>query len=207
MPQRRQIDRRDDDMPAEIDFRNGERGRYFERNTIPRFPLFTERLLLREMTPEDAPALHAVLGDPENMVWYPHPYSFAEVQEGIARQIERYSTGTGLLGLVLKENGALVGDCGPVWQDIEEGQAPELEIGYHVHRAWQRRGLATEAARAARDYAFSTLGVDHVISLIRPENLPSRRVAEKNGLTLDRVVFWHGYDHCVYRLNRPSPTH
>jgi [ribosomal protein S5]-alanine N-acetyltransferase len=45
--------------------------------------------------------------------------------------------------------------------------------------------------------------------MIRPENLPSRRVAEKNGLTVDRVMFWRGYDHCVYRLvrtgNPPTP--
>lgn len=119
-----------------------------------------------------------------------------------SRQIERYPSGTGLLGLVLKETAELIGDCGLVWQTLDEGRPQELEIGYHVHRAWQRRGLATEAARAVRGYAFTSLGVDHVISLIRPENLPSRRVAEKNGLTIDRSIFWHGYDHCVYRLKR-----
>ncbi|HTV15242.1 MAG TPA: GNAT family N-acetyltransferase [Acidobacteriaceae bacterium] len=165
--------------------------------------LETSQLLLREMTPADVLALHAVLGDPENMRWYPHPFSLAEVDAWIARQIERYPTGTGLLGVVLKESGALIGDCGPVWQAADEGQPPELEIGYHVHRDHQKRGLATEAARAVRDYAFATLGVDHVISLIRPENLPSRRVAEKNGLTIDRTVVWRGYEHCVYRLDRP----
>jgi RimJ/RimL family protein N-acetyltransferase len=30
----------------------------------------------------------------------------------------------------------------------------------------------------------------------------SRRVAEKNGLTVDRVVFWRGYDHYIYQLRR-----
>jgi RimJ/RimL family protein N-acetyltransferase len=75
-----------------------------------------------------------------------------------------------------------------------------LEVGYHVHPAFQRRGLATEAARAVCDYAFASLAVEHIISMIRPENLPSRRVAEKNGLQVDRVIFWRDYDHCVYRL-------
>jgi RimJ/RimL family protein N-acetyltransferase len=41
-----------------------------------------------------------------------------------------------------------------------------------------------------------------VISMIRPENLASRRVAEKNGLTVDRTVFWRGYDHCVYQIRK-----
>ena len=162
--------------------------------------LLTERLFLRELTADDAAALFLVLGDAENMIWYPHPYSLAEIETWIARQIERYATATGLLGLVLRETGELIGDCGPVWQEVDGVQ--ELEIGYHVRRDHQKSGLATEAAQAVRDFAFATFDVDHVISLIRPENLPSRRVAEKNGMTLDRVVFWHGYDHCVYRLNR-----
>ena len=163
--------------------------------------LETDRLLLRELTRGDAAALFLVFGDQENMRWYPHRFSLAEVEAWTARQIERYPSGTGLLGLVLKETGALIGDCGPVWQEVQG--ARELEIGYHLRRDQQGRGLATEAARAVRDYAFGTLQADHVISLIRPENLPSRRVAEKNGLTCDRVVLWHGYDHCVYRLAKP----
>jgi [ribosomal protein S5]-alanine N-acetyltransferase len=163
--------------------------------------LETPRLVLRELTADDAPALHAVLGDPENMIWYAHAFAMDEVQNWIARQQARYPTGTGLLGLVFRETGSLIGDCGPVWQEVDRGS--ELEIGYHVHRAWQALGLATEAAQAVRDYAFATLGADHVISLIRPGNLPSRRVAEKNGLTLDRIVQWHGDESCVYRLARP----
>lgn len=160
--------------------------------------LETRRLLLRELTVADVPNLHAVLGDPENMIWYPHAFSLAEVEAWIARQVERYPSGTGLLGLVLRDTDALIGDCGLIWQEVDSSR--ELEIGYHIRRDQQRRGLATEAARAVRDYALATLGVESVISLIRPENEPSRRVAEKNGMTLDRIVFWHGYDHCVYRL-------
>lgn len=160
--------------------------------------LETSRLTLREMTSQDATALYAVLGDPETMRWYPRPYSRAEVEIGMARQMERYSSGTGLLGIVLRESGEFIGDCGIVWQEVEDALEPE--IGYHILRSCWNRGFATEAARAVRHYAFTRLGCDHVISLIRPENLPSRRVAEKNGLVLQRVVFWHGYDHCIYRI-------
>ena len=168
--------------------------------------LETSRLILREMTPHDAPSLHAVLGDEETMRWYPHPFSPAEVDEWIARQVARYPSGTGLLGLILKSTGQFIGDCGCVWQTIDG--PPELEVGYHVHRHHRNQGLATEAARAVRDYAVSTLAcdhqIDHVISMIRPENLPSRRVAEKNGFTLAHTVYWRGYDHCVYRYDRPA---
>jgi RimJ/RimL family protein N-acetyltransferase len=160
----------------------------------------TPRLLLRELKSADAPALFEVLGDPETMRFYPRPYSREEVDEWIGRQIGRYAMGAGLLGVVLRDSGTLIGDCGLVWQEVEGVQEPE--IGYHVHREHQGRGYATEAARAVRDYAFGTLGCDHVISMIRPENLASRRVAEKNGLTVDRTVFWRGYDHCVYQIRK-----
>lgn len=174
--------------------------------TNSRVLLATPRLILREMTLEDAPGLHAVLGDEQTMRFYPQPFSPAEVEDWIARQIARYPTGAGLLGITLKENGQLIGDCGLVWQDVEGLR--QLEIGYHVHRHHQRQGYATEAARAVRDYAFTTFPCDHevshVISMIRPENLPSRRVAEKNGLTLSHTIFWRGYDHCIYRIDRPA---
>lgn len=164
--------------------------------------LETERLLLREMTPADAPAMLAVVGDAETMRWYPRGLTAEEVDEAIKRQRERYPSGTGVMAVVLKESGELIGDCGPVWQEVD-GSA-ELEIGYHVRRDCWKRGYATEAARAVRDYAFAELDCDHVISLIRPENLASRRVAEKNGLSVDRVVFWRDYEHCVYRLAREA---
>lgn len=162
--------------------------------------LSTPRLLLRELTPADAPALFEILGDPDTMRFYPRPYNRDEVGEWIERQIIRYPTSSGLLALVLKDSGTLIGDCGLVWQEVEGVVEPE--IGYHVHRDHQGHGYATEAARAVRDYAFTTLACDHVISMIRPENLPSRRVAEKNGLTHDRTIFWRDYNHCVYKRRK-----
>jgi RimJ/RimL family protein N-acetyltransferase len=162
--------------------------------------LETARLVLRELMPGDAPALLAIWGDAATMRYYPRALTATEVEDWVARQIARYPGGTGLLAMEMRETSALVGDCGPVWQEV--GGAQELEIGYHVRRDFQNRGLATEAARAVRAYAFGSLGCEHVISLIRPENGPSRRVAEKNGFRMDRVVFWRGYDHCVYRSER-----
>jgi [ribosomal protein S5]-alanine N-acetyltransferase len=160
----------------------------------------TDRLVLRPLTPEDEPELAAVLSDPVTMRWYPRPYTADEVGRWIERQIGSYPKGSGLLGIVEKQTGRLIGDCGPRWQEVEGRM--ELEIGYHVNRERWNQGFATEAARAVMDYAFQQFDVDRVISMIRPENAASRRVAEKNGLTMDRVVFWHDYDHCVYQRMR-----
>ena len=162
----------------------------------------TARIVLRPLTPEDEAALATVLSDAETMRWYPRPFTGDEVREWIERQLGRYSSSAGLLGLVEKQTGRLIGDCGPVWQEVE-GRT-ELEIGYHVSRERWNQGFATEAARVVIDYAFENLGVERVVSMIRPENLASRRVAEKNGLTLERMVFWRNYETCIYQRTRSS---
>ncbi len=54
------------------------------------------------------------------------------------------------------------------------------------------------------DYAFTQLAVDRVISLIRPDNLPSRRVAERNGMKIEKETDWSGVPHLVYLARRPA---
>lgn len=157
----------------------------------------TSRLLLREFRAEDVGPLQAVLGDPVAMQFYPAAYDRAGVEAWIARNQERYARdGFGLWAMVLKTTGEVIGDCGCVSQEVD-GQK-EIEVGYHVRRDLWGVGYATEAAKACMEYAFSKLGAERVISMIRPENLQSRRVAEKNGLRCERVIFWHGYEHCIY---------
>lgn len=165
--------------------------------------LETSRLILREFVAADAEALARVLSDPETMRFYPAPFDRAGVEQWIARNMARYAQdGHGLWAMVLKSSGELIGDCGLTVQEVEG--VSEIEIGYHVRRALWGQGLATEAARACRDYGFARLPVERLISLIRPENVPSRRVAEKNGMTVWKEVMWRGLPHCVYAVSRSA---
>lgn len=161
--------------------------------------LETPRLLLREFEPNDADALARVLTDAETMRYYPAPLDRAGVEQWIARNRVRYASDHyGLWAMILKESRELIGDCGLIRQEVDG--TVEVEIGYHVRRDLWGRGLAPEAAAACRDYGFSQLRAKRLISLIRPENTPSRRVAEKVGLTLWKTVDWRGLDHCVYLI-------
>ncbi len=163
--------------------------------------LETPRLILREFSADDANALGSVLSDSETMRFYPAPLDHAGVEEWIARNLRRYATdGHGLWAMLLKTSGELIGDCGLTVQPVDG--TDEIEIGYHVRRDHWGQGLATEAARACRDYGFAHLPVDHIISLIRPENLPSRRVAEKNGMTIWKAVMRKNIPHLVYSIRR-----
>ena len=159
----------------------------------------TARLQLRHLSIDDLDAMHAYLGDAETMKYYPAPYSREFVRQGIEKNVGYYAKyGYGLFGVVLKESGEFIGDCGLVWQDLPSGD--ELEVGYHFDRVHWGHGYATEAAKACIDYAFRNAGVDHVISLIRPENGPSRHVAERNGLKISRQVVWRGLLHDVWKI-------
>ena len=77
-------------------------------------------------------------------------------------------------------------------------------MGYHFHRDYWGHGYATEASRGCMDYAFKRLNVAKVISLILSENLASRRVAERNGMAVERQVMFHGGEraHLMYAMKR-----
>ena len=141
----------------------------------------TERLLLRPMTWEDRPAICAILQDEQTMYAYEHPFSEEEVDDWMARQMKRYETdGFGLWAAVERNSGSLVGQIGLTLQEWEGKQVPE--IGYLLNRRFWGMGYATEGAKACKAYAFETLGLDAVYSIIRDNNLPSQGVARRNGM-------------------------
>jgi RimJ/RimL family protein N-acetyltransferase len=159
--------------------------------------LETPRLILRHFVPEDVDALSEVLCDRENMRYYPNPFARADVEAWIEKTLRRYrDDGIGLWALILEAGHQFAGDCGLMRQQVDG--VFETEVGYHLARRHQGQGLATEAARACLDHAFLTLGLQRVISLIRPENLPSRRVAERNGMSIEKETIFVGLPHLVY---------
>jgi len=163
--------------------------------------LQTQRLQLREFEPEDVDALALILSDHETMRHYPVSLDRVGVTQWIERNRNRYiNDGFGLWAMILKSTDGLIGDCGLVRQTVDG--ADEIEIGYHVRRDLWGRGFAPEAARACRDFGFDRLKADRLISLIRPENFPSRRVAEKMGMTVWKEVIWREIPHAVYCIRR-----
>lgn len=159
--------------------------------------LETDRLWLRAITQADFADLFAIWSDAETMRFYPNTLDEAAMQSWIERNLQRYAAhGHGLWAVIRKADEQFVGDCGLVIQDVD-GVA-ELEVGYQFNKQFWGNGYATEAARGCMDFARDRLGSARIISLIRPANLPSRRVAERNGLQLEKQVCWRGFDHDVY---------
>lgn len=145
----------------------------------------TARLAFREMTRDDLDDMAALLGDPDVMRHYPRPKSREEAGDWIDRSRRLYrDEGFGLWLVTLRATGEFVGDCGLTPQEVEG--VTELEVGYHVRSGLQGNGYATEAAAACRDHARDVLGARRLIAIIRPDNVPSQRVATKIGLPYER---------------------
>lgn len=138
--------------------------------------LTTQRLILREMTPEDFNALAAILMDSQSMQHYPHVFTEAEVKGWIDRNLERYRIfGFGLWAVCRKDTGEMIGDCGLTMQLI--GGQIKPEIGYHIRRDQQRKGYATEAAAAVRDWTFRNTPINVIYSYMKYTNVPSYSTA------------------------------
>ncbi|MFN0085818.1 MAG: GNAT family N-acetyltransferase [Blastocatellia bacterium] len=157
----------------------------------------TERLRMREITMEDLDDLLAIWGDPEAMRLFPQTLDRDGMRAWIERNQSRcLATGHGLWAVIRKADGRFLGDCGLVLQDIN--RIEELEVGYHFLPRFWGHGYATEAARGCMEYARERLGRSRIVSMIRPENLSSQRVAERNGLSIEDEIFWRGYRHFIY---------
>lgn len=168
--------------------------------------LQTSRLLLREMTEDDLPALRSILQDPQVMYAYEHAFSEEEVRAWLAKQRRRYAEdGFGLWAMVLRQTGAMIGQCGLTWQDRGDGTQC-VEVGYLLQRTFWHQGYATEAAAACKAYAFQDLGLDEVCSIIRDNNPASQAVARRNGMTVTGrlVKHYYGMDmpHLVFSVRR-----
>ena len=148
----------------------------------------TDRLILRELTLSDTDSLFGILGDPVAMEHYPAPKTRAGTEAWIIWARASYGlNGFGLWAVEREADGAFVGDCGPMLQPVEGTLVPE--IGYHIVRREWGRGYATEAAIACRDLVLGRFGFERVVSIVAPENLASRRVAEKVHQTMREFVW------------------
>lgn len=170
--------------------------------------LQTQRLRLRLLVPGDLEALYALYRDPEVRQYFPQgTLNYQQTKE----ELEWFLNGhpdypeLGLWATLLEETGELIGRCGLLPWKIEDRL--EVEVAYLIAKPYWGQGLATEAAQAIARYAFGELGLSRLIALIDPANQPSRRVAEKIGMTLEREVEGiegDGIPTLIYAMSKPG---
>ncbi|WP_256571217.1 GNAT family N-acetyltransferase [Pseudomonas sp. NFACC02] len=161
----------------------------------------TERLILRELVPDDTAALAMILGDPEVM-----RYSVRGVLSEQAThefidwcRCSYRQHGFGPWAVVDKSTSTLAGFCGLNAERVDD--ADEIEVGYRLAPGFWGRGLGTEAARGALAHGFDTVGIDSLIAIVQPANVASVKVIQKLGFGSYIHSQYHRQGVRIYRMN------
>ena len=162
----------------------------------------TPGLSLRQMEISDLDDLLKIFGDSKVMASFDTaPFHYEQMEQWIQRNLTHQDHyGYGLFSVILKSTGVLIGDCGLEHMEVD-GEL-KTELGYDFRSDYWNKGFATEAALAVRDYAFNTLEIPSLISLIRVGNEASRRVSEKIGMRLTDEIIKNEILYWVFAMDR-----
>ena len=163
----------------------------------------TERLEHRAFTMDDADAFFALNSNSDVMRFTGEPVlpSLDAAKQAIAHYPDFDVVGYGRWACVLKQSQTIIGFCGLKYlADLDA-----VDVGYRFLPQYRGRGFATEACTASLDFGFSTLRLDEIIGLVRPENVASIRVLEKAGMQSDGEFIYDGTPVLRY-VKRPLET-
>jgi RimJ/RimL family protein N-acetyltransferase len=183
------------------------------KEIIAAVSLRTERLLLRAWRNEDLGPFTAMSADPVVMEFLsplPQPNGCLASAERLQAHWREHGFGRWVVEIPGKAS--FIGVVGLACVPYTAHFTPAVEIAWRLARDHWRRGYATEAARAALDYAFGTLAFAEIVAITVPVNSRSRRVMERLGMTRDPA---DDYDHpnlpegplrrhVLYRLRNPE---
>ena len=152
--------------------------------------LETARLRLRPLETADADALNVIQSDPVHMRFYPHPFSLDESREWIDRDARTRASETA--SRCWRSKTARRGSSWATWDRSCSTSTAWMRWSWDGRSRPRAPGRGSRRRRrsACRDWAFEALPVDHLISLILPDNAPSRGVAEHLGMTVWKDVLW-----------------
>lgn len=172
----------------------------------------TPRLILRQWNDSDTAPFIQMCADEDVMRYFPAPLTSKQSLqfiEKVTRQINQH--GWGLWAVELKQTKEFIGFIGLQPQPELFEFSPCIEIGWRLAKKYWHQGYATEGARAVLDYAFTTLGLDKVVSFTATVNTPSEAVMKKIGMVKtqefqhpklpeDHPLCWH----VLYEINQSN---
>ena len=181
--------------------------------------LATERLILRPWQESDLAPFAALNADVRVMEYMPARLGRAGSDALVARAQAHFDRhGFGPWAVELRSGGrgsgdaGLIGFVGLMVPRFEAHFTPCVEVGWRLAFAHWGRGYATEAARAALDFGFTTAGLDEIVSFTSVGNARSRAVMARLGMRrdpaddFDHPALPEGHAlrrHVLYRLARP----
>ena len=166
--------------------------------------LETERLTLRSFREEDVDAMAQLFANPDFMRFSLGVFTKRKQTVAFIGKVMAWDRAgiPSQFAVVPRGEEAIIGYCGFFYHP--EHAIEDIEIGYRLNPDYWNRGLITEAAQAVRDHGFRDWKLSRVISLIHPENIPSRRVAEKNGMKIEKQITFRGFPTLVFAITREA---
>ncbi|WP_201581919.1 GNAT family N-acetyltransferase [Psychrobacter glacincola] len=175
----------------------------------------TERLYLRQWQASDFAVFAEINADPEVMKYFPKLLT-PKVSDIIASKCQQLiaNQGWGLWAVSLKDSTKtyddFIGFVGLNDTHADMSFAPAVEIAWRLHKDYWGQGYATEAARAALNFAFTELSLDEVVSFTAVINKRSQLVMERLGMMNTRANFYHPAldpnhqlaEHVLYNMTR-----
>ncbi|MCB0699175.1 MAG: GNAT family N-acetyltransferase [Chitinophagales bacterium] len=160
----------------------------------------TERLILREFDLSDAPDFYEMNLDNEVMKYTGDvPFTSLEESEELIRNYDRYiNHGFGRWTVVLKETNEILGWCGLKYIKSVD----EVDLGYRFKRKHWNKGYATEASIASLDIGFNEYDLDLIVGRTMVDNVASRKVLEKVGMTYWKEFDFEEHPGVYYRIFR-----
>jgi RimJ/RimL family protein N-acetyltransferase len=181
---------------------------------MPDLILSTDRLLLRPWRESDLEPFAALNADPEVMEHFLKPLDRSESDGMVARIMDHFdSHGFGFWAVEAPNVAELIGLVGLAIPRFTAHFTPCVEIGWRLAREYWGRGYATEAARASLRYGFERLGLEKIVAFTVPQNVRSRAVMERIGMTMspaddfDHPSLPEGHRqrrHVLYRTRRTA---
>lgn len=166
---------------------------------MPEIILTTKRLCLEKIGKGHKKDLFKLLSNLKVHQYFPKALDEKESEEFYEKVQQRYNTdGFCFWAVIRKIDETFLGICGLLPQVIDG--IKEVEVGYRFSNEFWGQGYGTEAALGCIEYAKERMGQESVISLIRSANIQSIRVAEKNGLILEKEVMFNETPHDLYRI-------
>lgn len=173
----------------------------------------TPRLRLRQWRDVDLEPFARMNADARVMEHFPAPLDRAASDAFAGRlRAEIAARGYGLWAVERREQGDFIGFTGLRIPAVPLPIGPCVEVGWRLAAGYWGQGYASEAARAALEHGFRTLGLDEIVSFTALPNVRSQDVMRRIGMMHRGEVFEHpgvapGHrlrPHCLYRLSRAA---
>jgi len=166
----------------------------------------TERLLFRTIDEKDFSQWLKFFEDPRAHQYWVEEQGTPkhECEKWYEKQQLRYTQNRGgMNALIEKSSGTLVGHAGLLVQEVDG--VSELEIAYSLLPEFWNKGYAIEAAHKCKLFGFENKFAQSLISIISESNLPSQKVATKNGMVIDKRTVYRQNSVYIFRTWPNSP--